>query len=169
MPTIEAKRVIRAPAELVFHVAHDYELRKRWDRFTPVSTFTRGPADRRLGAAAGNRVRSRAYNGLSMEVEYEVVQRPRFAAMQMIRGPWFFAKFTGAWRFQAKGGHTETTFRYGFRARPAALRRLIEPLVGAVLRRDIRRRLQHLAEALEAGRFADVTPPPEVEPTPPAL
>ncbi|MEM1444500.1 MAG: SRPBCC family protein [Planctomycetota bacterium] len=160
MPTVVAKRSIQATPALIFHVAHDYELRRRWDRFTPHSEFTHGPADPSMGAMAGDRVRSRAYNGLTMEVEYEVVQRPRFAAMQMLDGPWFFDIFTGVWRFQADGETaTFATFRYGFRTRPIPLRWVMEPIVAVVLRRDIRRRLRQLAEAVEAGKFADVTPP----------
>jgi hypothetical protein len=80
-----------------------------------------------------------------MTVRYVGFRRPRAAAVEMVRGPWFIAKFAGTWRFDAIGPErTRVTFRYNLVAGPRALAWLIQPLLERVFARHTRRRLAAL-------------------------
>src|SRR5262245_44870916 len=122
VPTVEDTiEVAAAPAE-VFDLAQDYRLRLRWDPFLRAMEFREGAQV----AAVGVRVWVRAKNGLSMEVVYVTLDRPRSVAMKMTDGPRVFERFAGSWRFEALGeAHTRVVFRYGFETRPAWLRPLL--------------------------------------------
>jgi len=135
---------IAAPPGPLFALAQDYRLRRAWDPFVRAMRFPDGEA----ASALGVRVWVRAWNGLTMEVRFTGFQPPRVVAMKMVRGPWFFGQFAGTWRFDARDdGRTDVTFRYFFRLRSGL--RLLEPLVGVILRRDIRARLLGLRRGVE--------------------
>ena len=74
----------------------------------------------------------------------------------MVRGPWFFERFAGGWRFApaTEPGHTIATWRYNFRCRPALLRPIRDRIGVWLLNRDLRRRI--------AGYAAGCTDPVEV-------
>ena len=140
MPTIQVAREIAAPAAALFALAQDYGQRLAWDPFLRGLRFLDGAR----AAAPGVRVAVQAHNGLRMEVRYTVVRPPEQVAVVMERGPRVFRSFAGAWIFRAiEGGRTRVAFRYHFRL-PALLLPL-GPLVGAILRREMRRRLAGLA------------------------
>jgi ribosome-associated toxin RatA of RatAB toxin-antitoxin module len=113
MQTVEDRIVIRGPAEGVFDLAQDYDLRLKWDPFLREMRFLDGATV----AAVGVKVWVRAWTGLTMTVEYVSLDRPRVVAMKMLRGPWFFRAFAGSWRFTPTEGGTEVEFRYAFEAR----------------------------------------------------
>jgi ribosome-associated toxin RatA of RatAB toxin-antitoxin module len=101
-------------------------------------------------AAPGVRVRGRAYNGLTMTVEFVVTRPPERAAMRMVGRDWLFEKFAGTWVFSAPApGLTRARFRYSFQVR--WLRIVLEPVVRQVLLRDTRRRLESLKRYCESG------------------
>ena len=146
MPTVEAKIDIAAPQDAVFDLAQDYALRLRWDPFLREMKVLDGAAE----AAVGVRVWVRAKNGLSMEVVYLTLDRPRSVAMKMTSGPRLFERFAGSWRFEpVAGSSTRVTFRYGFETRMPLLRPLLDRVVTWVFMRDIERRLQGLKHAAE--------------------
>jgi hypothetical protein len=91
---------IRAPRGALFDLAQDYYVRTEWDPFLREMRFLDGATE----AAPGVRVRVRAKNGLSMEVEYVTVARPERVAVRITRGPFFFENFAGSWLFQDAGG-----------------------------------------------------------------
>jgi ribosome-associated toxin RatA of RatAB toxin-antitoxin module len=141
MPIITHTLPIRAPAGPLFALAQDYRRRRLWDPFVRDMRFPDGDA----APGVGVRVWVRAWNGLTMEVRFTAFQPPRMVAMKMVRGPWMFRQFAGTWRFEPRGeGDTDVTFRYFFRLRPGL--RLLESLVAAVLRRDVRARLRGLRQ-----------------------
>jgi ribosome-associated toxin RatA of RatAB toxin-antitoxin module len=145
MPTVEESIVIAAPPGPVFALSQDYALRREWDPFTREMHYLDGARE----AAAGVRVSGRAWNGLTMEVEYITVNAPRVVAMKMVRGPWFFERFAGTWLFEPlAGGSTRVTFRYAFATR-RRLRWLLDPLVRWAFRRDVRARLLGLKDGAE--------------------
>jgi hypothetical protein len=139
--------LIDAPPEALFALSQDYALRREWDPFVREMRFL-GEARQ---AAAGVRVWVRAWTGLTMEVQFVGFRPPTSAAMKMLRGPWFFRRFAGAWLFKARpGGRTEATFRYTFTTRRLP-RPLADPVICWVFRRDIRARLRGLKDGAERG------------------
>jgi ribosome-associated toxin RatA of RatAB toxin-antitoxin module len=142
MPTVESTVEIEAPAAALFALAQDYDLRLRWDPFLREMEFLDGASE----AAVGGRVRVRARNGLGMEVRYTTLEPPGHVAVVMVKGPWIFRTFAGAWRFRALGpARTQVSFRYHFRGRWRALERP----VACVLRREMDRRVRALKAAAE--------------------
>ena len=153
MPTIQSKGVVATGVENAFDLAHLAARRKAWDPFIRDSRYPAGEPDPAVGAVEGTRIWTRARNGLTMTVEYEVVKRPTFVAMQMVDGPWFFSKFTGAWRFEpVDEASTRVTFRYGFVIRQAWLRPWMQPAVRWALQRDIDRRFAAYSAACAGNR-----------------
>ena len=149
MRVVQESILIRAPQEPLFDLAQDYQLRFRWDPFLRDMRFL----DDAREAAVGARVWVKAWTGLTMVVEYVVLNRPEVVAMKMVEGPLFLRQFAGSWRFSPHtGGSTEVTFRYVLDTRWPALRWLLDPMAGWVFRRDIRQRLRGLKrEAEQAG------------------
>ena len=146
MPVIERSVEVRAPRGALFDLAQDYYVRTEWDPFLREMRFLGGATE----AAPGVRVRVRARNGLSMEVEYVTVARPERVAVRITRGPFFFENFAGSWLFQdAGGGVTRVVFRYSFRTRWRRLRPVLDPVISAVFGRDVAARVRALKHAAE--------------------
>jgi ribosome-associated toxin RatA of RatAB toxin-antitoxin module len=144
--TIEDSIQIAASPEALFALAQDYALRLKWDPFLREMKFLDGVT----AAAAGVRVWVRAWNGLTMDVEYVTVNAPHVVAMKMLRGPQFFEHFAGSWRFErTTDGSTKVNFRYAFTTRWRWLRWFVDPLICMIFRRDIRARLRGLKEGAE--------------------
>ncbi len=142
MSTVVASCSIRAPAEQLFALSQDYDLRRDWDPFTGSMSFLDGATETRKGA----RVRFRSRQGLTMIVEFVQVRPPKVVAMMMRSGPWFIRRFAGSWTFRSVDeSSTLVTFRYSLEARPA--------LLGAPLRwvlaREFNDRLAGMKEAAE--------------------
>ncbi len=81
MPVVERTVEIRAPQGALFDLTQDYYLRTEWDPFVRELRFLDGATE----AAPGVRVLVRAWNRLSMEVEYVTVQRPDRVAVRITR------------------------------------------------------------------------------------
>jgi ribosome-associated toxin RatA of RatAB toxin-antitoxin module len=146
MPIVEASTLIDGPQPGLFALAQDYGLRLKWDPFLREMKFLDGAQE----AASGVRVWVRAWNGLTMEVEYTTVNPPEVVAMKMLRGPFFFEQFAGAWRFKpGSGGLVEVTFRYSFATRWPILRPLLDRLIRLAFKHDIRERLRGLKRGAE--------------------
>jgi ribosome-associated toxin RatA of RatAB toxin-antitoxin module len=148
MPIVEGSILINAPVADLFALSQDYALRRAWDPFVRNVRFGGGATE----AGKGARVWVRAWTGLSMEVEFTSFRPPSSVAMKMVRGPWFFRQFAGTWLFHEQAaGSTEVTFRYFFTGKGRRLARLVEPIIAAVFRRDVRGRLQGLKRGAEVG------------------
>ena len=155
MPVVEASLLIHAPQPPLFDLAQDYRLRLRWDPFLRDMRFLGDARE----AAVGVRVWVRAWTGLAMTVEYVGLKRPEMVAMKMVEGPVLFRQFAGSWRFQSRpggDGATEVIFRYVFETRWPPLRWLLDPIVGWVFVRDIRKRLRGLKSGAEADGLLDL-------------
>jgi ribosome-associated toxin RatA of RatAB toxin-antitoxin module len=144
MPVVEDAILIAAPQDALFALSQDYALRLEWDPFLRELKFLDGATE----AAVGVRVWVRAWTGLTMEVEYVSVNPPHTVAMKMLRGSRLFRQFAGTWMFRAHpSGRTEVVFRYAFTTR--WLSWLLDSVIRAVFRRDIRGRLRGLKRAAE--------------------
>ena len=146
MPVVESSGEIRAPREALFALTQDYYVRLEWDPFLRDLRFLDGAT----GPAPGVRVWVRARNGLDMLVEYVTVIPPERVAVKLVRGPFFFESFAGAWIFQPAGdGRTRVTFRYSFRTGWRLLRPVLDRVISAVFTRDIAARVRALKHAAE--------------------
>jgi ribosome-associated toxin RatA of RatAB toxin-antitoxin module len=146
MPAVEATITIAAPPGPLFALSQDYALRREWDPFVREMRFLGGATE----SAPGVRVSGRAYNGLTMEVEFVTVKPPHVVAMKMTRGPLMFERFAGSWIFEETApGQTQVTFRYVFATRWPWLQCLLDPVIRRMLRRDIRARLRGLKQGAE--------------------
>jgi ribosome-associated toxin RatA of RatAB toxin-antitoxin module len=142
---VEASVVVAVSAGDAFDLTQDYALRLEWDPFLRSLEFLDGAT----ATAPGVRVRVRARNGFTMEVDYVSVDRPSRVAMRMLKGPWFLKRFAGTWEFTALDeSSTRITFVYGFESRPAWLRPLLDPIIKLVFARDVGDRLKGLARGL---------------------
>ena len=156
MPEVEESLLIRAPRQPLFDLAQDYRLRLKWDPFLRDMRFL----DDAREAAVGVHVWVKAWTGLTMVVEYVVLNRPEVVAMKMVEGPIFLRQFAGSWRFKPHpSGSTEVIFRYVFETRWRRWRWLFDPIVAWVFGRDIRKRLRGLKRGVErSGLLAALDP-----------
>lgn len=147
MPTVEASIEIKSNANAVFDLAQSYDLRLKWDPFLKAMRFLAGATE----AGKGVKVWVKAYNGLTMTVEYISLKRPNSVAMQMIKGPFFFRKFSGSWRFKTlENDHTLVTFRYNFEGIFGALNPYIfDKIMNRIFQKDIEARLLGLKNYAE--------------------
>ena len=152
MPVVSGSIAINAPADALFALSQDYALRREWDPFVRAMRFLDGAPE----SAKGVRVWVRAWTGMTMEVVFTSFLPPTSVAMKMTRGPRLFRKFAGAWLFKRlANGSTEVTFRYSFTTRWRALRRIIDPIIRWIFRRDIRGRLRGLKRGAEKHGLLD--------------
>lgn len=140
MPVVEATVTVPVPPDLAFAVSQTTApVRYRWDPFVREQHLMGGA----VRPGKGVRTFTRSRHGLAMVSEYVSYAPPTNVGMKMVRGPWFFERFGGGWRFApaAEPGHTAATWRYNFRCRPAPLRPVAERIGRWYLGRDIRRRI----------------------------
>jgi hypothetical protein len=130
--------------EVVFAVAQTHgELRLRWDRFIRAEHLLDGAQAQSRGVQTWTKHRS----GMTMVSECVSFNPPTNTGMHMIRGPWFFSRFAGGWRFApAPGGGTEVQWRYSFTCRPRWLAPVFEWFGIRVLRREISARVAGFAD-----------------------
>lgn len=152
MPIVADSIRIDAAADGLFALSQDYALRTEWDPFIHSMQFLDGAQE----AAVGVRVSGRAWNGLTMEVQFVSFHPPTSVAMKMTRGPWFFRRFAGTWLFKAQpDGTTEVTFRYAFATRWHWLAWALDPTIAWMLKRDVRARLRGLKWGAEQAGLLD--------------
>jgi ribosome-associated toxin RatA of RatAB toxin-antitoxin module len=142
MPTVEANIEIQSFVNEVFDLAQSYDLRLEWDPFLKAMRFLDGAKE----ADKGVKVWVKAYNGLTMTVEYISLKRPNSVAMQMTKGPFIFKKFSGSWRFKTlENGQTQVTFRYNYEGIFGKLNPFIfDKMMNRIFQKDIEARLKGL-------------------------
>ena len=141
MSRVQYSEVLPGSAQALFDLTQDYSVREQWDPFPKGYAFL-PPA---TGPAKGAELVVHARNGRSMTVRYVSYNRPRAAAIEMVTGPWFIARFAGTWQFDGLDmQRTRVTFKYNVRAAPRWLRWAIEPLLELSFRRHARQRVQAL-------------------------
>ncbi|KRB05003.1 SRPBCC family protein [Lysobacter sp. Root690] len=154
MAIIERTADIAASVQQVYRASQDYAVRYHWDPFPERIEVVAGAPD---SLSIGTRVRVRSKLGMRMLVEFVQVKPPTHAAIVMIDGPWFLAKFAGSWVFEATAANrTAARFRYSIVARPAFARWAIEPLATRYFASVVERRLAGLKTYCE--RLGDPVP-----------
>jgi hypothetical protein len=140
---------IAAPCNAVFDVIHDYTRRLEWDSMLSEARLLGGATRAGLG------VRSlcvgtwqSAFQGL--ETEYIRFDPGRAAAVKLTGRSLLFRRFAATIKHDAVDPESSrTTYIYSFRARPAWLAPVLEPLIKILLDRELRRRLRSLRAYLE--------------------
>ncbi len=143
---------INAPSTVVFDLIHDYPRRLEWDSFLREAKLLDGAltADRGVSSRC---VARWAAGGLGMDTVYVSYTRPRIAAVEMKRGPFFLKSFAASIRQESIDDETtRVTYRYKYVVRPRRLAFLIEPIVGWIFHRETQARLAALKSFLEEGR-----------------
>ncbi len=140
---------VNTSCEAVFDLIHDYGRRLEWDLMLSEARLLAGATE------AGVGVRSlcvgtwkSAY--LAVETEYVRFERGRVAAVKLSNRPPLFKSFAATIKHDAAGkSRSRTTYIYSFRARPAFLAPLLEPIMRVMISREVRVRLQSLRDFLE--------------------
>lgn len=161
MPQINAEVVVDVSPEIAFAVSQTTgAVRLRWDPFIAEQHLL-GGADR---PGVGVRTFTRSRRGPSMISRYVSYAPPGTrlgprtgrvtgsVGMTMERGPWFFSRFGGGWRFEPAsptGGGTRARWKYTFSCRPRWLAPLAEKIGSVLLQRDIDARIAAFAAACE--------------------
>lgn len=141
---------IDAPGDAVFDVVHDYGCRLEWDTMLREARLLGG------ATAAGTGVRSVCVGTwrsafLALETEYIRFEPGRVAAVKLTNRPPFFEQFAATIRHETVSEvRSRTTYIYSFRARPRFLAPLLEPIMNALLRREIQKRLRSLRDFIES-------------------
>ena len=150
MPRAILSIEIDAPCDAVFEVVHDYGCRLEWDTMLREARLLGG------ATAAGLGVRSVCVGTwrsgfLALETEYIRFEPGRVAAVKLTNHPPFFERFAATIRHEAISEvRSRTTYIYSFRARPRFLAPLLEPIMNAMLRREVQKRLHALRHFLES-------------------
>lgn len=145
----QAQIEFSASCEHVFALVHDYERRLEWDSMLSQAYLLDG------AVAAGLGVSSRCvgtWRGgfLALDTIYIRFEQGRLAAVRLANRPPFFAAFAASMRHRSlANGRSELIYTYSFRARPALLAPLLEPIMAYLLQREICTRLESLRHYLE--------------------
>ncbi|AOK08021.1 SRPBCC family protein [Burkholderia sp. AU19243] len=134
---ISASRIVGVDRRRLFTWSQDYARRLVWDSFLTDAYLLDG-----MAADVGVDAFCRSQSGATMVSRYIAYRPPQVAAVEMVDGPRVLERFSGCWNFTERApGTTEVKFTYQFRAQPAWLRWLLEPLIGAFYLVHTRRRL----------------------------
>lgn len=143
---VVVSQLIAAPAEALFELSQDYSRRLSWDPFLREAKLL----DHAQSARAGVRSWCVTWFGIGMESEYVSYDSPKVVAVKMTRGPGMLRQFAATWKFEPAGqDRTEVTFLYSFQLTSSV--RWLGPVVRALFRYEMRRRLRALKQAGERG------------------
>ncbi|MBO9627428.1 MAG: SRPBCC family protein [Microbacterium sp.] len=148
MPVVSAQAVVPVDPDTAFAVSQTSgDIRRRWDPFISEQRFLDG-AD---AAGKGVRTYTRQRLGFAMVSHYVSYAPPTNVGMVMERGPWFFEKLGGGWRFTPApdGDGTLAVWKYNFSCRPRWLAPVAEWIGERVLGYEIRRRIAGFARGCE--------------------
>ena len=152
MKSLEAAIDIRAGAETIFDLVHDYARRLEWDPFLKEARLLGGATAAGVGVTSRCTARN-GFGGLAMDTVYISFERPKVAAVRMTRGPALLETFAASIQQAAAGpGLTRVTYRFNFATRPRLLRALLDPVAAALFLREVRARLAALKRHLEGPR-----------------
>ncbi|MBX2851298.1 MAG: hypothetical protein KTR15_06095 [Phycisphaeraceae bacterium] len=82
---------------------------------------------------------------IAMETKYIAFDEPRLAAVVLINRPLLFESFSASIKHGDNGLGSTAEYTFHFRARPRWLRKIIEPVMLKVLKRETAARLEALA------------------------
>ena len=140
---------INAPAQSTFDLIHEYDKRLLWDSMLCEARLLNG------AKVAAQGVRSRCVGSwkclwIPIEAIYVSFKSGKVAAVKMVNRPLFFAEFAATIRHDALDSQSSTvTYIYNFKSKPRWLAPVFEPVMNAVLAREVRHRLRALKSYAE--------------------
>lgn len=150
MPQVVASVEVPVPPAVAYAVSQTHgEVRRRWDVFIRAQRFLDGAEQPTRGVRTWTQTSFLGPLSPAMVSEYVSWRPPTSVGMTMVRGPWFFARFAGGWRFEEAPGGTLATWKYTFTTRPARLQRIADPIGSWLLGREIRARIRAFARGCE--------------------
>lgn len=150
--------LVARPVAKLFDLSQDYSRRLEWDTYLSEARLVGGATQAAVGVESCCKSRS----GAVMVSRYISFSPPTHAAVEMVSGPMLFQQFGGTWRFRSTSADvTEVRFIYNFKVRAWALRPILEPLIAALYRRNMARRIEAFKQWAEnVDRAFD--PPPSL-------
>lgn len=145
MPGGIIKRQMPASSVEVFQLLHDYDRRLEWDTLLRKAYLT-GGSEKACKGATSCCVGKPCFGLIAMETRYIAFDAPRMAAVVLINKPWFFHAFSASIKHEDNEHGSTAEYTFQFRAKPKWLRKLIEPVMLAALKRETAARLEALAE-----------------------
>ncbi len=146
MPQVSADVHVSVPPDLAFAVSQTTgAVRKRWDPFIREQHFLDGAEEPGVGVRTFTRSSFAGPLSPSMVSRYVSWRPPTSVGMTMVRGPWFFARFGGGWRFRAEGDGTRAVWKYTYDVRLGWLQRIAHPIGQWLLGREITARIEGFA------------------------
>ena len=144
MPHGSVTVVLPASSVEVFALLHDYDRRLAWDTLLKSARLDPGWDRAQLHATSVCTGRW-VLGGLALRTEYITFKPGEIAAIKMLNRPAFFETFAATIRHRDLGdGTSSAEYIYTFTARPAWLRPALHPIMSAVFRWEIRKRLESL-------------------------
>lgn len=149
MPSSKIAIEINAPAQATFDLIHQYDKRLLWDSMLREARLLDG------ATVAAQGVRSRCVGSwkclwIPIEAIYVSFKSGKVAAVKMVNRPLFFAEFAATIRHDALDSQSSTvTYIYNFKSKPRWLAPVFEPVMNAVLAREVRHRLRALKSYAE--------------------
>lgn len=149
------REVIDRPSSVVFDVVHDYHRRLEWDTLLR-RAFTVDDAAPGADVIAVCAAKWRL-GGLEFATRYVTFDRPRTAAVTLVRPYFVFSMWSASIRHKdlpASAGklvRSELTYTLSFRCRPGWLARPLEVVAGWAFEIETRRRLAALRKYVEVG------------------
>ncbi len=145
---VTVSSVVRSSADRLFWLSQNYDRRLEWDVYLAEAYLLNNQSQAGIGIESFCRNKS----GSSLTSKYISFSPPTHAAVEMTQGPWIIKRFGGTWRFrELTSGESEVRFIYNFTCRPEFLRWLLEPIVGIIYKRDMKRRLKAFKQWSEAS------------------
>ena len=149
MPHGKVREVVGASRGEVFALLHDYGRRLEWDTLLAAAYLTDGYEQAELGAVSVCQGKRRL-GGLALKTRYIVFKPGEVAAIKMVNRPLFFETFAATIRHgDVAGGNSWVEYTFEFTARPKWLRWVLHPVMGAMFRRETRKRLGALRRHFE--------------------
>ncbi|GAA2032674.1 SRPBCC family protein [Pseudokineococcus marinus] len=145
-------QTVPASVEDAFDLVHDYPRRLTWDTLLrEARTVDDAPPAQGVEAVCSARW---TLGGLTFRTRYVTFRRPTLAAVVLVGRSPFFARWAASIRHRPGAPvdgrpRSDVVYTLTFTGRPAALRRVVEPVALAAFRWETRRRLRALAAHLE--------------------
>ena len=150
MPTAEIKEIIRAPAETVFALLHDYKKRLEWDTLLSEAYLEPDFEKSEKGAISVCRGKN-ILGGFAVRTVYVSFEPGKVAAVKMLNQPPFFETFAASIRhLKIDDAHSEVIYKVNFTAKPRIFRFILHPLMRGVFVWETRKRLRALKDFLES-------------------
>lgn len=142
---------VDAPAQRVFDVVHDYNVRTQWDTLLRSAAMAGGhdPAKDAVAVCSAHWY----LGGLTFRTRYVTFNRPSLAAVTLVKPYFIFQKWSASIRHRdvegSGGSASEVVYTLNLQCRPAWLAKPLEAVAGRLFALETQRRLVALKSYVE--------------------